>query len=74
MPRQVGKYAGHWKGHDESVHSICFGPYGMFVLSATVNEVCVWDFPSLEKLIEETTKRFKSRPLTPEERRMYYLD
>ena len=32
------------------------------------------DFPSLEDLVRETRERFKDNPLTPEERRQYYLE
>ena len=31
-------------------------------------------FPLLQQLIDETRERFKNRPLTPEERRKYYLE
>lgn len=31
-------------------------------------------FPPLQELIDQTRERFKDRPLTPEERRMYYLE
>ena len=33
-----------------------------------------YDFPPLQELIDQTRERFKDRPLTPEERRMYYLE
>lgn len=33
-----------------------------------------WDFPPLQDLIDQTRERFKDRPLTAEERRMYYLE
>lgn len=32
------------------------------------------DFPPLQELIDQTRERFKDRPLTPEERKMYYLE
>ena len=38
------------------------------------NNVIIWDFPPLQDLINETRERFKDRPLTPEERRQYYLE
>lgn len=33
-----------------------------------------WDFPPLQELIDQTRERFKDRPLTPEERKQYYLE
>lgn len=36
--------------------------------------VRIWDFPHLQELIDETRERFKNRPLTPEERRKYYIE
>ncbi|MGM9736031.1 MAG: WD40 repeat domain-containing protein [Candidatus Cryptobacteroides sp.] len=32
------------------------------------------DFPPLQELIDQTRERFKNNPLTPEERRQYYLE
>lgn len=34
----------------------------------------LWDFPPLKELIDETRERFKDNPLTPEERKKYYLE
>ena len=34
----------------------------------------IWDFPPLQELIDSTRERFKNRPLTEEERKMYYLE
>lgn len=36
--------------------------------------VQIWDFPPLQELIDETRERFKDNPLSPEERKKYYLD
>jgi len=38
------------------------------------NFIRVYDFPSLQDLIDQNCERFKNRPLTPEERRQYYLE
>ena len=32
------------------------------------------EFKPLDKLIKETRERFKDNPLTPEERRDYYIE
>ena len=37
-------------------------------------KIIIWDYPPLEELIKETRERFKDNPLTPEERRKYYLE
>lgn len=36
--------------------------------------VKIWDFSPFQQLIDQTRERFKDRPLTAEERRMYYLE
>ena len=36
--------------------------------------VGIWDFPPLQDLIDQTRERFKNRPLTEEEKKMYYLE
>ena len=33
-----------------------------------------WPFPPLQELIDQTRERFKDRPLTDEERKIYYLE
>jgi len=37
-------------------------------------DIIIYDFPPLQELIDQTRERFKDRPLTAEERRMYYLE
>ena len=41
---------------------------------STDGTVRIWDFPPLQDLIDQTRERFKNRPLTEEERKMYYLE
>ena len=36
--------------------------------------LCTWDFLPLEELKAQVRSRFKDNPLTPEERRQYYLE
>ena len=36
--------------------------------------IYVWDFPTLKGIIDLTREHFKDNPLTPEERRHYYLE
>lgn len=52
-----------------------FNSNGRTIVSASYDgTVRFWDFPPLQDLIDQTRERFKDRPLTPEERRMYYLE
>lgn len=52
-----------------------FTPDGKYIISTNYDNVIkIWEFPTLQELIDETRERFKERPLTPEERKKYYLD
>jgi hypothetical protein len=63
------------KGHTKGVNSASFSPDGKFIVSASFdNTIRLWEFPSVEDLIKVTYQRFKNRPLTPDERRKYYLE
>lgn len=62
-------------GHTDAVRSAVFSHDGKHIVSASDdNTIRIWDFPSLQELIDQTRERFKDRPLTPEERRQYYLE
>ena len=47
---------------------------GILFLLVLIKKIIIWDYPPLEELIKETRERFKDNPLTPEERRKYYLE
>ena len=52
-----------------------FSPDGRHIMSVDpIGTLKIWDFPPLQELIDSTRERFKNRPLTPEERKKYYLD
>lgn len=52
-----------------------FTPDGKQIISAGKGgALYCWDFPPLQELINKTRERFKDRPLTPEERKQYYLE
>ena len=59
---------------EEEVEKVAFSPNGKQILYVLANrKVKIWDFQSLQELVEETKVRFKDTPLTPEEREEYYL-
>ncbi len=52
-----------------------FSPNGKSIIYALDNgDIKTFDIPSLQDLIDKTRECFKNRPLTPDERRKYYLD
>lgn len=51
-----------------------FSPDGKRIVAACDDDIVIVDFPPLQDLIDQTRERFKDRPLTPEERKMYYLE
>lgn len=63
------------EGHSNAVSFASFTPDGRYIISASQDStIRKWDFPPLQELIDQTRERFKDRPLTPEERKMYYLE
>lgn len=53
---------------------VCFSPDNCRILSSDGDSLFVWDFPSLQELINDTWIRFESRELTRDERKQYYLE
>ena len=51
-----------------------FSPNGKQIISASMDVIKIWDFPSLQDLINQTVEQFKDCPLTSEERNIFYLD
>ncbi|MBR6749124.1 MAG: hypothetical protein IKM10_01320 [Bacteroidaceae bacterium] len=51
-----------------------FSRDGRQIVYATGSKINIIEFPPLQELIDDTRERFKNRELTPEERRMYYLE
>ena len=61
--------------NNKKINSIEISSDGNWVLTAhNSGFVCLSYCPPLQQLIDETRERFKNRPLTPEERRKYYLE
>ena len=73
---ETGKQIGNsLEGHSMYVFSANFSPDGRRIVSASSDgTIRIWDFPPLQELIDQTRERFKDYPLTPEERRQYYLE
>ena len=56
-------------------YAASFSPDGRTIAVACDDgNIYLIDFPSLQDLIDQTRDRFKNSPLTPEERRQYYLE
>lgn len=59
---------------------VCFSSDGRKLLYVLDNyndagsSIRQYDFPPLQDLIDQTRERFKNRPLTEEDRKMYYLE
>lgn len=45
-----------------------------YIVFGYYNIIKLMEFKPLDKLIKETRERFKDNPLTPEERRDYYIE
>ena len=74
LDSETGKCLQIWD-EDSSVNSICISPDSRHILLASDDKIIrVWDFPSLQQLIDETRERFKDRQLTPEEKAKYGLE
>ena len=58
-----------------SSSSAFFDSNGTHIIATSDDkDITIWDFPPLQELLNQTRERFKSRQLTPEERRMYFLE
>lgn len=77
---QSGICVCEYKGHGASVTNVSFTSDGKQIISLSDDwtsddwTIRKWDFPPLQELIDQTRECFKDRPLTPEERREYYLE
>lgn len=60
--------------HPNEKKFVCFSPDNCRIFSSDGESLFIWDFPSLQGLIDETRKRFLGRKLTTVERKQYYLE
>ena len=61
-------------GHTGEVINAVFLDDKHIVSVSKDNTIITWDFPPLQKLIDDTRKRFRNRTLTLEEKKKYYLE
>ena len=55
--------------------SFAFNPQGDRIVSASSDKtIKIWDFPTLQTIIDETRDSYKDYPLSIEERTQYYLE
>ena len=60
---------------NDTLIAASFTDDGRHIITVSSNgTIRLWDFPPLQDLIDQTRERFKNRPLTEEERKMYYLE
>lgn len=72
---KTGECIGTFKENTNEIKSAAFSADDRQIVSISSDgTIRVWDFPPLQKLIDDTRERFKTRQLTPEERQKYYLE
>jgi WD40 repeat protein len=70
----TGKELQSLEGYTGKMDNVSFSPDGTYILSAGEKGNVLWPFPPFQDLVDQTRERFKNRPLTQEERRLYYLE
>lgn len=72
---ETGKEIQTFVGHTADINSTIFSHNGKQIISTdNTGTMIIWPFPPLQELIDQTRERFKDRPLTTEERKMYYIE
>ena len=72
---ETGEEVERIEGQECNYFSAFFSPDGKSIVSAsTDNTIKIWDYITVQELIDQTHERFKNRQLPPEERKKYYLD
>lgn len=54
--------------------AVSFSPDGKHLVSSDYKDVIIWELEPLQELMDRVRERFKNRPLTPAEKKKYYLD
>lgn len=63
-----------FEGENFELDKVMFSPDGHQIFCSSGITTVVWAFPLLQQLIDETRELYKDRPLTPGERRKFYLE
>lgn len=72
---KTGKILVSYHGMFIQAESVAFSPNGRHIASGGIDgTIIVWDFPPLQELIDNAIEYYKNKPLTQEERLMYYLE
>jgi WD40 repeat protein len=72
---KTGKCIGILDGHLDWVNSVACHPNGKTIVSASEDyTIMIWKFLPLQEIIEDVYQLLINTPLTPEERREYYLE
>lgn len=72
---KTGKILVSYHGMFIQAESVAFSPNGRHIASGGIDgTIIVWDFPPLQELIDNGIEYYKNKPLTQEERLMYYLE
>lgn len=72
---KTGKILVSYHGMFIQAESVAFSPNGRHIVSGGIDgTIIVWDFPPLQELIDNTCEHYKNKPLTHEEKVMYYLE
>lgn len=72
---KTGKILVSYHGMFIQAESVAFSPNGRHIASGGIDgTIIVWDFPPLQELIDNGIECYKNKPLTQEERLMYYLE
>ena len=54
--------------------AVSFSPDGKHLVYSEDKDVIIWELEPLQELMDRVRERFKNRPLTPAEKKKYYLD
>ena len=74
LDAETGDEIQRTEGENNVINSASFSPDGNRMLTISPDRtIRIWKFLPLQGLIDKTRDRFKTRPITDEERRMYYL-
>ena len=72
---KTGMILATYKGLVEPANSVAFSPNGSNIAADVANGVfAIWNFPSLQELMDSTREALSGKVLSPEEQELYYLE